>query len=94
MMTPLMGMLCRFWKCAGKSKDSSPPDEKNSGDDLRRIRGIGIATENRLYRAGVRSYAELARATPEELREILGKLGRGADFEAWIAEAKKLISAK
>jgi predicted flap endonuclease-1-like 5' DNA nuclease len=54
------------------------------------IRGIGIATQDQLYRAGIRSYGQLARASPAEVREILGKFAGGATVEKWIAEAKRL----
>jgi hypothetical protein len=32
----------------------------------------------------------LARATPEDVRKILGKSAGGASVEKWIAEAKQL----
>ncbi len=54
------------------------------------IRGIGIASQNRLYVAGIKSYAQLARASAEEVREILGNQGRVAKVEDWIAQAKEL----
>jgi predicted flap endonuclease-1-like 5' DNA nuclease len=57
---------------------------------LTAIRGIGIATQNRLYAAGIKTYAELARASPEDVREILGKLARGAKVEPWIRQAEEL----
>ena len=56
------------------------------------IRGIGIATQNRLYRAGIKSYGQLARTSPAEVWEILGKFAGGADVEEWIAEAKQLAN--
>ena len=59
-------------------------------DDLTAIRGIGIATQNRLYKAGIKSHGQLARATPEDVRKILGKFAGGADVEDWIAQATEL----
>ncbi len=95
----LLGMLCRWMRCPapGRGKregtaekaEASPPDEISS-DDLTAIGGISIATQNRLYRAGIKSYAQLAQASPEEVREILGKIARGADIEDWIAQAGEL----
>ncbi len=95
----LLGMLCRWMRCpapgrgkregtAEKAK-ASPPDEI-SPVNLTAIGGISIATQNRLYRAGIKSYARLAQASPEEVREILGRLARGADIEDWIAQAGEL----
>ena len=54
-------------------------------DDLTAIRGIGITLQNRLNRAGITTYAELAEAKPEQVREALGKLSRGVKVEAWIS---------
>ena len=98
-MTLLTRMLCRWFGClargpgrrerAADKAAASSPDESSS-DDLTAIRGIGIATQNRLYKAGIKSYGQLARATPEEVREILGKFAGGADVEDWIAQAKQL----
>lgn len=98
-MALLARILCRLWRCpapgpgrqerAADKAAANSPDESSS-DDLTAIRGIGSATQNRLYRAGIKSYGQLARATPEDVRKILGKLARGADVEDWIAQAKQL----
>ncbi len=98
-MRLLTRMLCRLWRRPGSGPErreraaeeaeaGEPPEV--SPDDLTAIRGIGIATENRLYRAGIKSYAQLARATPKDVRKILGKFAGGASVEKWIAEAKQL----
>ncbi len=63
-------------------------------DDLTAIRGIGIAVQNRLNRAGITTYAQLAEAKPEQVREALGKLSRGARAEAWISQARDLVASK
>ena len=98
-MLSLTGMLCRAWKCAAHcagdqersaEKPGSQGAEGNISDDLTAIRGIGIVNQNRLNVAGIKSYAQLARADPEELRKILGRLGGGAAFEDWIDQARKL----
>ncbi len=100
-MTLLTRMLCRLWRCPASGSDrqdraadkaeANLPDE-SSPDDLTAIRGIGIVTQNRLNRAGIKSYGQLARATPEDVRKILGKLARGATVEDWIAQARNLAS--
>ncbi len=92
-------MLCRLWRCpapgpgrrerAAYKAAANSPDESSS-DHFTAIRGIGIATENRLYRAGIKSYGQLARATPEDVGKILGKFAGGASVEKWIAQAKQL----
>ena len=100
-MTLLTRMLCRWLACpapgpgrrerAADKAAANSPDESLS-DDLTAIRGIGIVTQNRLYRAGIKSYGQLARATPEDVRKILGKFAGGADVEDWIAQAKQLAN--
>ncbi len=74
-------------RAAEEAEAGEPPEV--SPDDLTVIRGIGIATQNRLYEAGIKSHGQLARASPAEVREILGKSAGGASVEKWIAEAKQ-----
>ncbi len=98
-MTLLARMLCRLWRGAapgpGRREGTAEKTEANrpeeiSPDDLTAIRGIGIATQNRLYRAGIKSYAQLTRASPDEVRMKLGKVAGGANVEDWIAQAQEL----
>ncbi len=59
------------------------------------IQGIGITMQNRLNRAGITTYAQLAEAKPEHVREVLGgKLSRGANVDAWISRARELVAGK
>ncbi len=98
-MTLLTRMLCRWLGCpapgpgkqerAADKAAANSPDE-SSPDHLTAIRGIGIVTENRLHRAGIKSYGQLARATPQDVRKILGNFAGAADVEDWIAQAKQL----
>ncbi len=76
--------------------EGQAPGENPEGvvDDLSAIRGIGIAVQNRLNRAGITTYAQLAEANPEQVQEALGKLSRGASVEAWISQARKLVASK
>ncbi len=98
-MALLARLLCRLRKwatpdpgtqesTAEKAEPSRP--EEISLDDLTAIRGIGIATQNRLYAAGIKSYAQLARASAEEVREVLGNQGRVGKVEDGIAQATEL----
>ncbi len=95
-MLSLAGMLCRFWHCAlcGVARKTSEEGEATAGnqsDDLTVIRGIGIASQNRLYTGGIKTYAALAGTPAEEVRKLLGNLARGAQVEEWIAEARELV---
>ena len=97
-MVQLTGLLCRILRCtirdaggqAPSAESENPADTPESFDNLTRIRGIGIVTQNRLSTAGIKSYDDLGHATPEKLQKILGKPRAGANFEAWIAEARDL----
>ncbi len=65
-----------------------------AADDLTAIKGIGLTTRNRLRRAGITTYARLAEAKPEHVREALGKSSRGTRVDAWISQAAKLAASK
>ncbi len=63
-------------------------------DDLTAIRGVGITMQDRLNRAGITTYAQLAEAKPEHVRKALGKFSRGASVEEWISQARELAARK
>jgi len=97
-MLSLTSILCRFWRGALCGVTRKEPQEEtakeasgeNKANDLTVIRGIGIVTQNQLYKAGIKTYAALASARPEELREVLGDVARSAKIERWIAQAREL----
>ncbi len=95
-MFTLTKILCGLWRCAVPSQGREQTEESNNStsDDLTAIRGIGIATQDRLYRAGIKSFSQLAQSSPEKIQEILGKMGRGAKVETWIKQAAGLAKAK
>jgi predicted flap endonuclease-1-like 5' DNA nuclease len=55
------------------------------------IPGIGIAVEDPLCRAGVKSCNQLVDTSPSEIGEMLGYLAQGSDIERWIEQAGELI---
>ncbi len=59
-------------------------------DDLTVIRGIGTATQKRLYAAGIKSYSQLAGTAPEAVRSALNNHGPEAKVEEWIRQAREL----
>ena len=96
-MFSLAGMLCRLCKrvsrgSSGSERAAESADEERAPDDPTAIRGIGKASQDRLRAAGIKTYAGLAQASPEDLRDILGKRGPGSKAEDWIAQAKALAS--
>jgi predicted flap endonuclease-1-like 5' DNA nuclease len=67
------------------------PAEPSGPDDFTVIHGIGRGMAKLLYTAGISSFAHLAASTPEQLRQVLGKTGKLAKVESWIAQAQDLI---
>lgn len=62
-------------------------------DDFLPLPGLGKALIRRLYEAGILTYEDLAHQTPEQLAAICGvSPGGRLDYEAWIAEARRLAT--
>jgi predicted flap endonuclease-1-like 5' DNA nuclease len=96
-MFSLTGMLCRLCRCVSPGSSAAEStaesaDEARAPDDLTAIRGLGKASQDRLQAAGIKTYAQLAQAAPEDLRDSLGIGGQGAKVEDWIAQAKALAN--
>ncbi|MEI7773097.1 MAG: hypothetical protein WCI67_24115, partial [Chloroflexales bacterium] len=66
------------------------PQARSYRDNLTTIHGIGPALQQRLDRAGICTYIQLALSSPEELRKALGEAGRLANVEDWIVQARSL----
>lgn len=71
------------------AKSLRPMARLDGPDDLTTLEGIGMTAENRLYRAGIRSFADLAASTPERLKKIMGAPRPGISYENLIASAQK-----
>ncbi len=63
-------------------------------DDLTVIPGIGIVTQNRFHRAGIKSFAQMADSSPERLRNIVGRSVQDASIQKWIAYARELAESE
>ncbi len=65
-------------------------------DNLKVIHGIGPGIENRLYEAGIRSYAQLAALSPEEVVSALGTMVGMTEERVinqdWIGQARSLVT--
>ena len=96
-MASLLRSLCRAWDCACRGpiegKPAAETGEAISPDDLSAIKGIGIVIQDRLNRSGIKTYTQLAEATPEDLEAILGSRITGTGIDAWIAEARMRAKA-
>ena len=84
-------------KTAGAKKPANKdgiPEIVTDPDNLKALKGIGPATEKTLYKAGVQTYAQIVKMTPDQLDKVLEqgngqKLGKKA-WNAIIEEAKPL----
>jgi predicted flap endonuclease-1-like 5' DNA nuclease len=59
-------------------------------NDLEQIRGIGPVYEQKLFAAGIETFAQIAATPAERLREIIQPASwQRIDFEDWIEQARK-----
>ncbi len=93
-MFSLLRILCRMCNrtLCGPNDQKRPSEEveQNSPDDLTAIRGIGIATQDHFNKSGIWTYAQLAAASPDDLRETLSDRVTEGKTKHWIADARKL----
>jgi predicted flap endonuclease-1-like 5' DNA nuclease len=69
---------------------SEPQAGAQGNNPLIEINGIGPSTQERLYEAGIKTFADLAAADPDTLRSIAGSaVTRRYDVEDWIEEARQ-----
>lgn len=78
-------------KAEPEAKTAKP--EPAARDVFTQIKGIGPTYQNRLYEAGVLTFAQLAKLKPAKLLEIVQARVK-VDAEGWIAEAKALSKRK
>jgi predicted flap endonuclease-1-like 5' DNA nuclease len=58
-------------------------------DDLSKIRGIGDVFKQKLYEAGIMTFADLAAATVAQLEAIIQpQEWQEVDFAGWVAQAR------
>lgn len=69
---------------------AEPKAEAKSGDDLKKITGIGPAFEKRLNALGIHSYADMIALTDEKIEELekTDSMTSMDQWHAWIEEAK------
>jgi large subunit ribosomal protein L21 len=70
-------------------KAPSPEQAAATSDDLTQIKGIGPAYARRLADGGITTFASLADASPDHLREVTHATA-AANPEKWIAQAREM----
>ena len=74
------------------ARGEKPPKREKAPDRLAKVNGIGDVYERKLQDAGIRSFADLAAASPARLTEITGASETEANL--WITEADALAHGK
>jgi predicted flap endonuclease-1-like 5' DNA nuclease len=80
-----------------KELDAARLQTGEGGDDLKRIRGIGPAFERELKRLGVRTFAQIAAWTAEEIEAIAKKIKAKPERirrDNWVARAAELAAGR
>ncbi|HHY88544.1 MAG TPA: DUF4332 domain-containing protein [Chloroflexi bacterium] len=77
------------------SATSPAPSADRPTDDLKAINGIGPVFERLLHQAGIRTFAQLSAASPDELRSLLEARDYTlANPESWIEQARQLAGKR
>ena len=73
-----------------------PTGDRAGKDNLQAIRGVGPVISKRLNEAGVYTFEELSRLTPDELQEIMGALSKRffPKQESILTQAKEFAEQK
>jgi predicted flap endonuclease-1-like 5' DNA nuclease len=76
--------------------EAKPASKAGARDDLTIIWGIGPAIQQRLYSAGITTFSQLAKRSPEEVRRSLGDGGRvnHSYIDQWIDQARDLAGLR
>ncbi len=83
-------------KAAKPAKTEAAAEAPSTGDDLKRLSGVGPALEKKLHEAGVTTFAQVAAWTADDVAAMDEKLsfkGR-IEREGWIEQAKTLAAEK
>ena len=73
--------------------DPKPSRTGPSGDDFQKIAGIGAVLSQRLWNAGILTYADLARRSPEEIATATGVSAERIASQNWTGQARELAGA-
>lgn len=85
-----------YWRGRYRALEEENRDLKAQlKDDLKTIKGIGPVLSGRLNDAGVESFKDLAKLSPDQLREIVGeKIEKLVDKNGIIRQARQLAKRR
>lgn len=83
-------------KAAAPKAEAKPAAKKATGkaDDLKKIEGIGPKIASTLVEAGIATFADLAKAKPEAISEIIASVRGNHVTDTWPAQAKLAADGK
>lgn len=79
---------------ASSAPAPAAPATASAADDLKLIVGIGPVYERRLQAAGIRTFSDLQKASPQRLLDIVQATPGLADTEDWIKQAGALAAGR
>ena len=81
-------------KAAAPKKEAAPKAKPAKGDDLKKIEGIGPKIASTLAEAGIKTFADLAKAKPAKISEIIAEVRGNHVTDTWPAQAKLATEGK
>lgn len=81
-------------KEAAPKKAAAPKAKPAKADDLKKIEGIGPKIASTLVDAGIASFADLAKAKPAKISEIIADVRGNHVTDTWPAQAKLAAEGK
>jgi large subunit ribosomal protein L21 len=81
-------------KEAAPKKAATPKATKAKADDLKKVEGIGPKIAETLIAAGISTFAELAKAKPAKISEIIADVRGNHVTDTWPAQAKLAAEGK
>ncbi|MCL4143921.1 UNVERIFIED_CONTAM: hypothetical protein GTU68_060805, partial [Idotea baltica] len=75
-------------------KKAAPKKATGKADDLKKIEGVGPKIASTLVEAGMATFADVAKATPEAISEIIAGVRGNHVTDTWPAQAKLAADGK
>jgi large subunit ribosomal protein L21 len=81
-------------KTEAKVKKAAPKKSTAKSDDLKKVEGIGPKIAETLAAAGIVTFADLAKSTPEAIAQIISDVRGNHVTDTWPAQAKLAAEGK
>ncbi len=78
---------------ATATSGAAEPASVSQGDDLKLIKGVGVAIEQKLHAIGVTRFQQIAEFTEADIERVNRELNFSGriEREQWVAQAKELL---